>query len=44
MVNPQTAGFHMPSPATHPKVLIFDVNETLLDMAPIKQAIDDLLQ
>jgi len=34
----------MPSPATHPKVLIFDVNETLLDMAPIKQAIDDLLQ
>ena len=22
----------MPSPATHSKVLIFDVNETLLDM------------
>lgn len=33
----------MPTLATHPKVLIFDVNETLLDMAPIKQAIDDLL-
>lgn len=33
----------MPSLATRPKFLIFDVNETLLDMAPIKQAIDDLL-
>lgn len=29
--------------APRPKVLIFDVNETLLDMAPIKQVIDDLL-
>lgn len=33
----------MPSAAPRPKVLIFDVNETLLDIAPVKQAIDDLL-
>lgn len=33
----------MTNPARRPKALIFDVNETLLDMAPIKQAIDDLL-
>lgn len=33
----------MPSFAPRPQFLVFDVNETLLDMAPIKQAIDDLL-
>lgn len=33
----------MTSPERRTKALIFDVNETLLDMAPIKQAIDDLL-
>lgn len=30
--------------AAPPKVLLFDVNETLLDLAPLKQRVGDLLQ
>lgn len=30
----------MPTPPTQPKLLLFDVNETLLDMSKLRQAID----
>ena len=34
----------MPSRNPRPEVLLFDVNETLLDTAPLKQRVGDLLQ
>ena len=34
----------MPSMPQRPRVLLFDVNETLLDTAPLKQKIRHLLQ
>lgn len=34
----------MPSAPQRPRVLLFDVNETLLDTGPLKQKIGDLLQ
>lgn len=33
----------MSKPLARPRVLLLDVNETLLDMAPVKQKVDDLL-
>lgn len=30
--------------AEHPRVLLLDVNETLLDIAPLKQRVGDILQ
>ncbi len=34
----------MNSPSKRPQVLLFDVNETLLDISPLKQKVGDLLQ
>lgn len=34
----------MPERVPRPEVLLFDVNETLLDIAPVKQKVGDLLQ
>lgn len=33
----------MPQPATRPKILLFDVNETLLDLAPLKEKVAEVL-
>ena len=33
----------MPDKSTKPRVLLFDVNETLLDLAPLKRRISDIL-
>lgn len=34
----------MPAAADQPTVLLFDVNETLLDLGPLKQTVGDILQ